>query len=146
MLVSHRNLPFSAPGAGTTSMCFQAQLFLMWVLGSHWGPHARVVGSSLPLLFKAFLCSQEEIPYLLFWLWRQACVVQPRPASCLCPCLGGGGVRHHTCLLLFAFVGSQNCKRCSFWLSVSKAPASPPTSPAFSFFMDCSGLVSPAAR
>lgn len=64
----------------------------------------------------------------------------------LVPALGGARCPAPHLAAVFAFVGSQNCKRCSFWLSVSKAPASPPTSPAFSFFMDCSGLVSPAAQ
>lgn len=32
---------------------------------------------------------RKEILYLLFWLWRQACVVQPRSASRLCPRLWG---------------------------------------------------------
>lgn len=63
-------------------------------------------------------------PYSLLRFWRQACVAQPRPASRLCLLSAmGRGVRHHTWLLLFAFVGSQNCKRCSFWVSVIKASA-----------------------
>lgn len=97
MLVSPRNLPVSAPGAGTTSMCFQAQLFLMWVLGSHSGPRACVAGSSPPLLFKAFLCSQEKntLAALVLETDRLVLCSQGQPHACASWVLGGGGSGPH---------------------------------------------------
>lgn len=93
MLVSPRNLPISAPSAGTTSMCFQAQLFLLWVLGSHSGPHACVAGSSPPFLFKAFLCYQEEKHF--GFGDRLVLCSQGQPHACASWVLGGAGSGPH---------------------------------------------------
>lgn len=94
--MSPRNLPVSAPGAGTTSMCFQAQLFLMWVLGSHSGPHACVAGSSPPLLFEAFLCSQEKNTLAALVLETGLCCVAKASLTLVPPerWRGGGSGPH----------------------------------------------------